>query len=107
MGAPRERMNASELLRAPEVSGEAPPWEDMHRHSLQKHWVRGCAALKETRTKTKFKDTAKALSLSLRLRGWKFKDSLETRNARVPEGTVADTLTTFEGPRMYHKSVIF
>ena len=55
--------------------------------------VRGCAAPKETKTKlrlSKFKDTAKALSLSLGLRRWKFKDSLETRNALVPKGTVAD-----------------
>ena len=102
LGTPREqRRSARESLRAPEVSREASPEEVMSRERSRQLRVRGCAGLKETKTKTKtktklrlskFKDTAKALglSLSLGLRGWKFKGKLETRNALVPKGMVAD-----------------
>ena len=87
LGSPKGA--AQERQRAP----ESP--RGLQRGSPMRVAVgRGCAARKETETKTKnkFKDIAKALRLShsLSLRGWTFKDSLETRNALVPKGAVAD-----------------
>ena len=63
-----------ERQRAPEVSREAPPEEYMSEESSPVV-------------------TGREKRLRLRLTGhcrWKFKDNLETRNALVPKGTVAD-----------------